>query len=134
VPSTVGLRRALRRSLVHRRQCRALARRIDQAGFGYALSGRIAPPRAPDTPALTAATIYVHDPSAVAIHQGWEESPTGLGMPLIGAPGRELEGTVTDHGIRYASPAPALMDGFCGSRADVEAAENALFRILLPPF
>ena len=55
-------------------------------------------------------------------------------MHLIGAQGLELEGTVTDQGIRYASPAQALMDGFCGSRADVEAAENALFRILLPPF
>lgn len=134
VTSTLALRKVQRLSVGDRRQWRELALRIDEAGFGYAVSGLIAPPRAPDTPALTAPTIYVHDPSAVAIHQGWEESPTGLGMHLIGAQGLELEGTVTDHGIRYASPAQALMDGFCGSRADVEAAENALFRILLPPF
>ena len=131
VISTLELRNVQRLSVGDRRQWRGLALRIDEAGFGYAVSGLIAPPHAPDTPALTAPTIYVHDPSAVAIHRGWEESPPGLGMHLVGAQGLELEGTVTDRGIRYTSPAQALMDGFAGSRGDAEAAKAALFRMLL---
>src|SRR5699024_10254499 len=98
------------------------------------VSGLIAPPRAPDTRALTAPTLYVHDPPAVAIPQGWEGSPPGLGRHLIRGQGPELEGPGPDHRRRYAPPAQARMDGCCGPRPHVEAAENALFRIPLPPF
>ena len=131
VISSLELRRVQRLSVGDRRQWRELALRIDEAGFGYAVSGLIAPPHAPESPALTAPTIYVHDPAAIAVHRGWEESPAGLGMHLVPAQGLELEGTVTDRGIRYTSPAQALMDGFAGSRGDAEAAKAALFRMLL---
>ncbi len=126
----VARRNVARRSVVAPDGWRALARRLDEEGIDYAVSGLIAarPDRA--TAAAVSPVIYVDDPSRAVTELGLEETVPGRGVLLI-APGDDvLADTETDDGIRFVSRAQGVLDAFAGSGREPDKAEDALRSLL----
>lgn len=108
---------------------RTLARRLDEEGIDYAVSGFIAtrPDRA--TAAAVSPMIYVENPSQAVVRLGLETAAPGLGVLLI-APDDELTRTEIDGGIRFVSRIQGMLDAFAGSGREPDKAESTLRSIL----
>jgi transcriptional regulator with XRE-family HTH domain len=112
---------------------RALARRLEQAGIDYAVSGLVA--ARPDRATATVANpvIYVADPALAVAGLGLQETAPGRGVLLI-APGEdELTCIEIDGGIRFVSRAQGVLDAFAGSGREPDKAEDTLRSLLAVP-
>jgi transcriptional regulator with XRE-family HTH domain len=126
----IARRHVTRRSVVAPGGWRALARRLDEEGIDYAVSGLVA--ARPDRATATAVSpvIYVDDPSLAVTRLGLEETVPGRGVLLIAPGDDELMQTEIDGGIRFVSRAQGLLDAFAGSGREPDKAEDALRSLL----
>lgn len=126
----VARRNVVRRSVAAPDGWRALARRLDEEGIDYAVSGLIA--ARPDRATATAVSpvIYVDDPSRAVARLGLEETVPGRGVLLIAPGDNVLAYTETDGGIRFVSRAQGVLDAFAGSGREPDKAEDALRSLL----
>jgi transcriptional regulator with XRE-family HTH domain len=129
----IARRNVARRNVVAPDGWRALARRLEEAGIDYAVSGLVAarPDRA--TARAVSPVIYVTDPVLAVASLGLEETAPGRGALLI-APGEdELTRVEIDGGIRFVSRAQGVLDGFAGSGREPDKAEDTLRSLLAVP-
>jgi len=126
----IARRRAARRHVAAVDGWRALARRLDEEGIDYAVSGLVAA-RA-DRVIATAANpvIYVDDPSLVVTRLGLEETTPGRGVLLLAPGDAGLSHIENDGGVRFVSCAQGLLDAFAGSGREPDKAEDALRSLL----
>ncbi|MDR1513192.1 MAG: helix-turn-helix domain-containing protein [Propionibacteriaceae bacterium] len=126
----IARRNVVRRNVSAPDGWRALARRLDEAGVDYAVSGLVA--ARPDRATATAASpmIYVADPSLAVTRLGLEETAPGRGVLLIAPSDDELLRTEVDGGIRFVSRAQGVLDAFAGSGREPDKAEDTLRSLL----
>lgn len=129
----IARRNVARRNVVAPDGWRALARRLEETGIDYAVSGLVAarPDRA--TARAVSPVIYVADPVLAVARLGLEETAPGQGVLLI-APGEgELTRVEIDGDIRFVSRAQGVLDGFAGSGREPDKAEDTLRSLLAVP-
>lgn len=126
-------RNVARRNVVAPDGWRVLARRLEESGIGYAVSGLVA--ARPDRAVATSVSpmIYVEDPLAVVTQLRLEESIPGRGVLLIAPAGDELARTQIDDGIRFVPLAQGVLDAFAGSGREPDKAEDTLRSLLAQP-
>lgn len=126
----IARRNVARRNVAAPDGWRALARRLDEEGIDYAVSGLLAARSDRATAASVSPVIYVDDPSRAVTRLGLEETVPGRGVLLI-APGDDvLADTETDGGIRFVSRLRGVLDAFAGSGREPDKAEDALRSLL----
>ena len=126
----IARRNVARRNVATPDGWRALARRLEEVGIDYAISGLVA--ARPDRATATAANpvIYVADPALTIARLGLQETAPGRGVLLI-APGEdELTSIEIDGGIRFVSRAQGVLDAFAGSGREPDKAEDTLRSLL----
>lgn len=129
----IARRNVSRRNVAAPEGWRALARRLEEEGVDYAVSGLVA--ARPDRATATAVSpvIYVADPVLAVASLGLEETVPGRGVLLI-APGEdELPCVEIDGGIRFVSRAQGVLDAFAGSGREPDKAEDTLRSLLAVP-
>ncbi|GGM62645.1 helix-turn-helix domain-containing protein [Microbacterium saperdae] len=126
----IARRNVARRHVVAPNGWRTLARRLDEEGIDYAVSGLIA--ARPDRATATAVSpvIYVDDPFLAVTRLGLEETVPGRGVLLIAPGDDELTRVEIDGGIRFVSRAQGVLDAFAGSGREPDKAEDTLRSLL----
>lgn len=126
----IARRNVARRNVAAPNGWRVLARRLDEEGIDYAVSGLIA--ARPDRATATAVSpvIYVDDPSLAVTRLGLEEAARGRGVLLIAPGDDELTRVEIDGGIRFVSRAQGVLDAFAGSGREPDKAEDMLRSLL----
>lgn len=123
-------RRAVpRRSVAPAGGWTSLAKRLGEENIDYAVTGLNATREDPGV-AGGSAVIYVRNPADVAERLALEDAAAGSGVLLIAPVGPELDDAKEDGGIRYVSPAQALLDAFAGVGREPDKAEGTLQRML----
>lgn len=103
-----------------------LARRLENAGIDYAVSGLVAT-RPDRTTAVSANPVfYVRGPREAATLLELDETRPGQGILLIAPTATELEGTETDDGIRFVSRTQAVLDALAGPGREPDKGEDVL--------
>ncbi|GAA4513749.1 helix-turn-helix domain-containing protein [Brevibacterium yomogidense] len=126
----IARRSVLQRTVVADGGWRSLARRLDEAGFAYAISGLVATRRDRASATAVRPVIYVDSPPLAVAKLDLEETGSGRGVLLISPVGDELERTETEGGIRFVSRAQGVLDAFAGAGREPDKAEDALRSLL----
>lgn len=126
----VSRRKVVRRSVEADGGWTAIARRLQQTGTEYAVSGLVAARENRTSAGAAAAMIYVNDPASAVKLLGLEEVAPGRGVLLIAPAGTEIAGSSIEDGIQFVSPAQALLDAFAGPGREPDKAEDVLRALL----
>ena len=123
-------RKVARRNVTAPDGWRALARRMEEEGIAYAVSGLVAARPDRSTAISASPVIYVEDPSQAVAKLCLDETAPTRGVLLIAPASDELTRLEIDGGIRFVSRAQGVLDAFAGSGREPDKAEDVLRSLL----
>ncbi|WP_285723897.1 helix-turn-helix domain-containing protein [Psychromicrobium xiongbiense] len=129
----IARRNVVRRNVAAPDGWRDLARRLEDEGIDYAVSGLVAARRDRATATAMTPVIYVDDPALAVTRLGLEEAAPGRGVLLLAPGGDEITRVEVDGGIRFVSRVQGVLDAFAGSGREPDKAEDTLRSLLAVP-